>query len=67
MGRQKIETIPVKAKGGKNKSAPSFKKYIAGNQPKHALRFSRRNYRKDGLIINIPLYLVRKTKELLSQ
>lgn len=33
--------------------------------PEYALRFSRRGYRKDGHITNIPLYLVRKTRELL--
>lgn len=59
------EIIPVEAKGGEEKSAPSFKRYIAQNQPKHALRFSRRGYRKDGAITNLPLYLARKTKELL--
>ena len=59
------EIIPVEAKGGEDKSAPSFKRYIAQNQPKHALRFSRRGYHKDGAITNLPLYLARKTKELL--
>ena len=60
-----IEIIPVEAKGGEDKSAPSFKRYIADNHPEHALRFSKRGYRKDGAITNIPLYLARKTKELL--
>ena len=59
------EIIPVEAKSGEDKSAPSFKRYIAQNQPKYALRFSRRGYRKDGAITNLPLYLARKTKELL--
>ncbi|MCD8099042.1 MAG: ATP-binding protein [Oscillospiraceae bacterium] len=59
------EIIPVEAKGGENKSAPSFKKYIADHQPEHALRFSKRGYRKDGYITNLPPYLARKTKELL--
>ena len=59
------EIIPVEAKGGEDKSAPSFKKYIADHQPKYALRFSKRGYRKDGCITNLPLYLARKTKELL--
>lgn len=59
------DIIPVEAKGGEDKSAPSFKRYIAQNQPRHALRFSRRGYRKDGAITNLPLYLARKTKELL--
>ena len=59
------EIIPVEAKGGEDKSAPSFKKYVSDHQPQHAVRFSKRSYRKDGLITNIPLYLVGKTKELL--
>lgn len=57
--------IPVEAKGGEDKSAPSFKKYIADRQPEHALRYSKRGYRKDGAITNLPLYLARKTRELL--
>ena len=60
-----MEIIPVEAKGGENKSAPSFKRYIVEFHPEHAIRFSKRGYRKDGDITNIPLYLVRKTKELL--
>lgn len=59
------EIIPVEAKGGEDKSAPSFKKYVSDHQPQHAIRFSKRGYRKDGLITNIPLYLAGKTKELL--
>ncbi len=59
------EIIPVEAKGGEDKSAPSFKKYIADHRPKHALRYSKRGYRTDGSITNIPLYLARKTRELL--
>ena len=59
------EIIPVEAKGGEDRSAPSFKRYIAENAPKHALRFSKRGYRKDGAITNIPLYLAGKTKQLL--
>lgn len=59
------EIIPVEAKGGEDKSAPSFKKYIAEHKPEYALRFSKRGYRKDGYITNLPLYLARKTKELL--
>lgn len=60
-----MEIIPVEAKGGEDKSAPSFKKYIAEHKPEHVLRFSKRGYRKDGYITNIPLYLARKTKDLL--
>ena len=59
------EIIPIEAKGGKDKSAPSFKKYIADHEPDHAIRLSKRGYRKDGYITNLPLYLARKTKDLL--
>ena len=59
------EIIPVEVKGGEDKSAPSFKRYIVEHEPKYAVRFSKRGYRKDGYISNIPLYLARKTKELL--
>lgn len=59
------EIIPVEVKGGEDKSAPSFKRYIAEHEPKYAVHFSKRGYRKDGYISNIPLYLARKTKELL--
>ena len=59
------EIVPVEAKGGEDKSAPSFKRYVAQNQPQYALRFSKRGYRKDGAITNLPLYLARKTNELL--
>ena len=60
-----MEIIPVEAKGGEDKSAPSFKRYVADHKPKHAFRFSKRGYRKDGDFTNLPLYLARKTKELL--
>ena len=60
-----MEIIPVEAKGGEDKSAPSFKKYIAEHHPTNAIRFSKRGYRKDGAFTNIPLYLAGKAKDLL--
>ncbi len=60
-----MEIIPVETKGGEDKTAPSFKRYVAEHKPTHAFRFSKRGYRKDGDITNLPLYLARKTKELL--
>lgn len=59
------EIIPVEVKGGEDKSAPAFKRYISENHPEHALRYSKRGYRKDGEITNLPLYLAGKTAELL--
>lgn len=60
-----MEIIPVETKGGEDRSAPSFKRYIEECKPEHAIRFSKRGYRKDGDITNIPLYLVSKTRDLL--
>lgn len=59
------EVIPIEAKGGEDKSAPSFKHYVTEHKPEYAIRYSKRGYRKDGYITNMPLYLARKTKELL--
>ena len=59
------DIIPVEVKAGEDKSAPSFKRYVAENHPAAALRFSKRGYRKDGDITNLPLYLVCKTRDLL--
>jgi hypothetical protein len=60
-----MEIVPIEVKGGENKSAPSFKRYIAEHQPKNAIRFSKRGYRKDGGFTNIPLYLARRLKDFL--
>lgn len=57
--------IPVEAKGGKDKSAPTFKKYVSEHSPEYAVRFSKRGYRKDGCITNMPLYLAKKMRDLL--
>lgn len=59
------DIIPAEVKAGEDKSAPSFKRYVAENHPAAALRFSKRGYRKDGDITNLPLYLVCKTRDLL--
>lgn len=59
------DIIPVEVKAGEDKSAPSFKNYIATHKPVYAIRYSRRGYRTDGAITNIPLYLAGKTAALL--
>ncbi len=60
-----MEIIPLKVKGGEDKSAPSFKKYSANHHPMNAIRFSKRGYHKNGAFTNIPLYLAGKLKDLL--
>lgn len=36
-----MDIIPVETKGGEDKSAPTFKKYVADNHPQYAVRFSK--------------------------
>lgn len=57
--------IPVEVKGGKDKSAPTFKRYISDKAPQTAVRFSEMGYLKNGLITNIPLYLASAVDRLL--
>ena len=40
------EIIPIEAKGGEDRSAPSFKRYVSERRPESAIRFSGRGYRK---------------------
>ena len=60
------EIIPIEVKAGSDKSAPSFKRYIAEQSPAHAIRFSKREFRTDGGITNIPLYLANRAREMLG-
>lgn len=57
-----MDIIPIECKGGHNVSAASLKWYISKLQPKEAIRFSKKGYRKDGKITNLPLYLAPITK-----
>ena len=59
-----VDVIPIEVKAGENKKAPSFKRYINNQNPKMAIRFSKRNYIMEEKITNIPLYLANKVKDL---
>ena len=54
------EIVPVEVKSGEDRRATTFKNYVKAHSPKWAIRFSRRNLRKDGGFVNIPLYLVER-------
>ena len=60
MVQKGMEIIPVEVKAGEDKHAPTFKRYIEEKQPVSAVRFSQREYLKNGAITNIPLYLAGK-------
>ena len=59
------EIIPAEVKGGEDKSAPTFKKYITEKSPDTAVRFSEMGYMKNGAITNLPLYLASSARRLL--
>lgn len=59
------EIIPVEVKGGEDKSAPTFKRFIAEKAPETAVRFSEMGYVNDGAITNLPLYLASAVRNVL--
>ena len=56
--------LPIEVKSGESKKAVSFKSYINKHNPEIAVRFSNKEYLKNGAITNIPLYFVGKIFEL---
>lgn len=54
------EIIPVEVKSGEDRRATTFKNYVKAKCPRWAIRFSRRNLKKDGGFVNIPLYLAER-------
>lgn len=61
----KNHIIPCEAKAGLNVYAQSLKVYMEKYKPELALRTSLKNYRKDGALLNIPLYELWLLKEIL--
>jgi predicted AAA+ superfamily ATPase len=59
------EIVPIEVKAGTNTPSASFNAYNAKFSPKVRVRFSALGYKKDGNLVNIPLYLVGKTLELI--
>ena len=57
--------VPVEVKSGEQKAAPSFKTYIKNKKPPIAIRYSKRSYAKNDIIINLPLYLATMSKKLI--
>ncbi|MDD7280808.1 MAG: DUF4143 domain-containing protein [Erysipelotrichaceae bacterium] len=59
------DIIPIEVKAGESVESSSFKKCIKKYEPSKAIRYSKLGYEQNGNLTNIPLYLVRKTKELI--
>lgn len=58
------DIIPVEVKAGANVSSASFNAYNERYSPQLRIRYSTLGYKKDDNLINIPLYLIGKTPEL---
>jgi predicted AAA+ superfamily ATPase len=59
--------IPVEVKSAANPRAKSLKTYIDKNDPEVAVRLSPADFRRNGVIIDLPLYAVSALPGLLSQ
>jgi predicted AAA+ superfamily ATPase len=61
------EIIPVEVKSDESVKSPSLKKYLEkfGDNSPFGIRFSLKNLRLDGRILNIPLFLADRTEALI--
>jgi len=53
-----MDIVPLEVKATENLQAKSLKSYCLRYKPKHAIRTSMSNYRKEERLINLPLYAV---------
>jgi hypothetical protein len=65
VGQLGESVVPIEVKAGRDKTSASFKAFVRDSSPRHAVRFSRRNLKKDGGFVNVPLYLAAKLKSCL--
>lgn len=59
------QIFPIEIKSNTSVNSPSLKAYREKYMPIKAIRYSMLNYKKEDDLINIPLYLAGKTKELI--
>ena len=62
--QRKNDIIPIEVKSNKNNNHNSLTKYNANNDNKISFRFSLNNLRKDGKIVNVPLYFIEYINKL---
>ena len=58
------DIVPLEVKAEENLKAKSLKKYCERYSPRHAVRTSMSDYRKEDWLINVPLYAIGIIKEL---
>ena len=56
--QQETEIIPLEVKAAENLQAKSLKNYCLRFEPKHAVRTSLSDYRKEDWLTNVPLYAI---------
>lgn len=59
------QVCPIEVKSGTDRKAATFKTYVNEKRPRYAIRFSRRNLKRDGAFVNIPVYLAAKFMDCL--
>lgn len=63
--QKSTDIYPIEVKSGENINSPSFKAYREKYKPSKAIRYSLLNYKVDDEVVNVPLYLICKTKTLI--
>ena len=62
-----IYLVPVEVKAGENLNGKSLAVYARTFCPELAIRYSMRNLKKDGIVLNLPLFMADWTKSLCGQ
>ena len=62
-----IDLSPVEVKAGESLNGKSLAVYTKNFAPQLAIRFSMRNLKKDGIVLNLPLFMADWTKKLCEQ
>ena len=57
--------IPVEVKGGKHLQAISLKNYVDKHHPQYGIRFSEKNFCRNGNLVTLPLYWAARLPEIL--
>jgi len=63
----KNEIIPIEVKADENVTGKSLGIYQKEHNPTLRIRYSLRNFRRDGNLINIPLFMVDYTRQILDR
>lgn len=61
-----IRLSPIEVKTGASLNAKSLAVYTKTYRPELVIRYSMRNMKKDGLLLNLPLFMADWTKRLLA-